>query len=148
MTFITAEIGINHNGSIEIAKKLIDVASSAGCDAVKFQKRNVEKVYSKKVLDTYRESMWGTTTREQKLGLEFSEKQYTSLNCSFNLGDKKEKVMKNIELTKKILNLSYKKIKFLNQIHSTNVELINNQNFITNICADGSITIDKNITDI
>ncbi len=80
MTFITAEIGINHNGSIEIAKKLIDVASSAGCDAVKFQKRNVEKVYLKKVLDTYRESMWGTTTREQKLGLEFSEKQYTKID--------------------------------------------------------------------
>ena len=80
MTFITAEIGINHNGSIEIAKKLIDVASSAGCDAVKFQKRNVEKVYTKKVLDTYRESMWGTTTREQKLGLEFSEKQYTKID--------------------------------------------------------------------
>ena len=80
MTFITAEIGINHNGSIEIAKKLIDVASSAGCDAVKFQKRNVEKVYLKKVLDTYRESMWGTTTREQKLGLEFSEKQYTEID--------------------------------------------------------------------
>ena len=80
MTFITAEIGINHNGSIEIAKKLIDVASSAGCDAVKFQKRNVEKVYSKKVLDTYRESMWGTTTRKQKLGLEFSEKQYTEID--------------------------------------------------------------------
>ena len=80
MTFITAEIGINHNGSIEIAKKLIDVASSAGCDAVKFQKRNVEKVYLKKVLDTYRESMWGTTTRKQKLGLEFSEKQYTEID--------------------------------------------------------------------
>tara|TARA_B100000745_G_scaffold300140_1_gene252940 strand:- start:806 stop:1639 length:834 start_codon:yes stop_codon:yes gene_type:complete len=80
LTFITAEIGINHNGSIEIAKKLIDVASSAGCDAVKFQKRNVEKVYLKKVLDTYRESMWGTTTREQKLGLEFSEKQYTKID--------------------------------------------------------------------
>ena len=80
MTFITAETGINHNGSIEIAKKLIDVASSAGCDAVKFQKRNVEKVYLKKVLDTYRESMWGTTTREQKLGLEFSEKQYTKID--------------------------------------------------------------------
>ena len=80
MTFITAEIGINHNGNIEIAKKLIDVASSAGCDAVKFQKRNVEKVYLKKVLDTYRESMWGTTTREQKLGLEFSEKQYTKID--------------------------------------------------------------------
>jgi N-acetylneuraminate synthase len=80
MTFITAEIGINHNGSIRIAKKLIDVASSAGCDAVKFQKRNVEKVYSKKVLDSDRESMWGTTTREQKFGLEFSEKQYSKID--------------------------------------------------------------------
>ena len=80
MTFITAEIGINHNGSVKIAKQLIDVASGAGCDAVKFQKRNVEKVYSKKVLDSYRESMWGTTTRDQKLGLEFSEKQYKEFN--------------------------------------------------------------------
>ena len=80
MTFITAEIGINHNGSVKIAKQLIDVASAAGCDAVKFQKRNVEKVYSKKVLDSYRESMWGTTTRAQKFGLEFSEKQYKEIN--------------------------------------------------------------------
>ena len=80
MTFITAEIGINHNGSMKIAKELIDVASTAGCDAVKFQKRNVEKVYSKKVLDSYRERMWGTTTREQKFGLEFSEKQYSEID--------------------------------------------------------------------
>ena len=80
MTFITAEIGINHNGSMKIAKELIDVASAAGCNAVKFQKRNVEKVYSKKVLDSYRESMWGTTTREQKFGLEFSEKQYSEID--------------------------------------------------------------------
>ena len=80
MTFITAEIGINHNGSIKLAKELIDIASTSGCDAVKFQKRNVEKVYSKKVLDSYRESMWGTTTREQKFGLEFSEEQYDEIN--------------------------------------------------------------------
>ena len=80
MTFITAEIGINHNGSMKIAKELIDIASAAGCNAVKFQKRNVEKVYSKKVLDSYRESMWGTTTREQKFGLEFSEKQYSEID--------------------------------------------------------------------
>ena len=80
MTFITAEIGINHNGNMKIVKELIDVASAAGCDAVKFQKRNVEKVYSKKVLDSYRESMWGTTTREQKFGLEFSEKQYSKID--------------------------------------------------------------------
>ena len=76
MVFITAEIGINHNGDIEIAKKLIDIAKNANCDAVKFQKRTVEKVYSKQVLDSPRESPWGTTTREQKLGLEFNEKEY------------------------------------------------------------------------
>ena len=80
MVFIVAEIGINHNGSMEIAKKLIDSAVLAGCDAVKFQKRTVEKVYSKKVLDSPRESQWGKTTRKQKLGLEFSYKQYETIN--------------------------------------------------------------------
>ena len=68
MVFITAEIGINHNGDIEIAKKLIDMAKICGCNAVKFQKRTVEKVYSKEVLDTRRESPWGTTTRDQNVG--------------------------------------------------------------------------------
>tara|TARA_B100001750_G_C15454801_1_gene570968 strand:+ start:478 stop:1314 length:837 start_codon:yes stop_codon:yes gene_type:complete len=76
LVFITAEIGINHNGDIGIAKKLIDIAVNAGCDAVKFQKRNVEKVYSKKRLDSPRESPWGTTQRDQKLGLELSMKEY------------------------------------------------------------------------
>ena len=76
MVFITAETGINHNGDIEIAKKLIDMAKESGCDAVKFQKRTVEKVYSKEVLDAPRESPWGTTTKEQKLGLEFNKKEY------------------------------------------------------------------------
>jgi len=76
MVFITAEIGINHNGDIQIVKKLIDIAKQAGCDAVKFQKRTIEKVYSKEVLDSPRESPWGTTTREQKLGLEFGKKEY------------------------------------------------------------------------
>ena len=74
--FITAEIGINHNGDIKIAKQLIDIAKDCGCDAVKFQKRTVEKVYSKNTLDSPRESPWGTTTREQKLGLEFGEEEY------------------------------------------------------------------------
>ena len=76
MVFIAAEIGINHNGDVEIAKKLIDIAVSSGCDAVKFQKRTVEKVYSKEVLDGPRESPWGTTQREQKEGLEFSISDY------------------------------------------------------------------------
>lgn len=80
MVFIVAEIGINHNGDINIAKKLIDMAKRTGCDAVKFQKRTIEKVYSKEILDTSRESPWGTTTREQKLGLEFNKKEYDIIN--------------------------------------------------------------------
>ena len=80
MVFFTAEIGINHNGDLEIAKKLIGVAVEAGCDAVKFQKRAIEKVYSKAVLDTPRESPWGKTTREQKLGLEFGKDEYDTID--------------------------------------------------------------------
>ncbi len=80
MVFITAEIGINHNGDIEIAKQLIDSAKNAGCDAVKFQKRTVEKVYSKEILDLPRNSPWGTTTREQKEGLEFGEEEYNIID--------------------------------------------------------------------
>lgn len=80
MTFVIAEIGINHNGDIKIAKKLIDIAVDVGCDAVKFQKRTVDLVYSKDVLDSARDSPWGTTQREQKLGLEFSEKEYKSID--------------------------------------------------------------------
>jgi len=84
MPFITAEIGINHNGDVEITKKLIDVAKFAGCDAVKFQKRTVDKVYSKEVLDSPRESPWGSTTRDQKMRLEFGKKEYDIINeyCS------------------------------------------------------------------
>ena len=80
MIFITAEIGINHNGDLKVAKKLIDVAVEAGCDAVKFQKRTIEKVYSKDVLDAPRESPWGKTTKEQKLGLEFEKDEYDTID--------------------------------------------------------------------
>ena len=78
--FIVAEIGINHNGDLELAKKLIDVAALAGCDAVKFQKRTVDKVYTKEYLDGYRESPWGTTQRAQKEGLEFGEEEYWEID--------------------------------------------------------------------
>lgn len=78
--YIVAEIGINHNGSLEIAKKLIDVAVLAGCQAVKFQKRTIEKVYSQEELDKPRESPWGTTNRQQKEGLEFSPIQYDEID--------------------------------------------------------------------
>lgn len=78
--FIIGEIGINHNGDIGIAKELIDWAALSGADAVKFQKRTVEKVYTKEELDRYRESPWGTTNREQKMGLEFGKEEYDEID--------------------------------------------------------------------
>jgi len=80
MVFITAEIGINHNGDINIAKKLIDSAVLAGCDAIKFQKRTVEKSYSKEILDSPRQSPWGKTVRDEKMHLEFGKKEYDVIN--------------------------------------------------------------------
>ena len=80
MVFITAEIGINHNGDLKIAKDLIDVAKDAGCNAVKFQKRTINEVYSQEILDSPRESPWGTTQREQKEGLEFGKEEYDSID--------------------------------------------------------------------
>lgn len=78
--YVIGEIGINHNGDLEIAKKLIDMAKVADCDAVKFQKRTIEIVYTKEVLDASRESPWGTTQREQKEGLEFGEAEYDEID--------------------------------------------------------------------
>jgi len=78
--FIIAEIGINHNGDLGIAKQLIDMAKDCGCDAVKFQKRTIDLVYDKNMLESYRESPWGTTQREQKEGLEFGQQEYDEIN--------------------------------------------------------------------
>lgn len=79
MVYVVAEIGINHNGSTETAQWLIDAAVQAGADAVKFQKRTISLVYTPEELAKPRQSPWGTTTREQKEGLEFSEDQYRLL---------------------------------------------------------------------
>jgi len=79
--FIIAEIGINHNGSVEIAKQLIDVAKDAGANAVKFQKRTIDLVYTKEMLDSPRQSPWGTTQRVQKEGLEFGIKEYNEIDA-------------------------------------------------------------------
>ena len=78
--FIIAEIGIDHNGDIEICKKLIDEAISAGCNAVKFQKRDLESVYTREFLESSRESPWGKTQYEQKKGLEFGEEEYQEID--------------------------------------------------------------------
>lgn len=79
--FIIAEIGINHNGDMGICKQLIDVASDCGCNAVKLQKRDIEVVYTKSLLDSPRESPWGTSQRDQKLGLEFSKSQFEEIDA-------------------------------------------------------------------
>jgi len=76
---IIAEIGINHNGDMNICKQLIDVAAESGANCVKFQKRDIDQVYTQYFLDSPRESQWGTSQREQKLGLEFSADEYQEI---------------------------------------------------------------------
>ena len=78
--FIVAEIGINHNGDMSICKELIDIASESGCNAVKLQKRDINKVYTQEFLDSPRESPWGVTQREQKSGLEFGMGEYKEID--------------------------------------------------------------------
>ena len=78
--YICAEIGINHNGDMSICKQLIDAACDSGCDAVKFQKRDLDQVYTQEFLDSPRESPWGTTQREQKAGLEFGLSEYQEID--------------------------------------------------------------------
>ena len=77
---VIGEIGINHNGDLRIAKQLIDMAKNAGCDAVKFQKRTVEIVYPPELLDSPRQSPWGTTQRDQKMRLEFGKSEYDEID--------------------------------------------------------------------
>lgn len=78
--FIIAEIGINHNGDLELAKQMIETAKKCGVDAVKFQKRDINVVYSKEILSQKRESPWGNTQYDQKKGLEFGQREYDDIN--------------------------------------------------------------------
>lgn len=78
--FIIAEIGINHNGSLLLAKKMIDIAVTTGCDAVKFQKRTVDVVYSKEELARERKSIFGNTNGDLKRGLEFGKEEYNEID--------------------------------------------------------------------
>ena len=112
--YIIAEIGINHNGSMRHAENLIEQAYEAKCNAVKFQKRDIESVYTQEELERYRESPWGTTNREQKEGLEFSIEEYQQLySYTKKLGmdfivscwDKK-----SIKLIEDNLNVDYHKV--------------------------------------
>ena len=81
MTFVIAELGTNHMGDIETAKKIIDVAANAGCNAVKLQKKNVEKIYTKEFLDSPLDSPWGTTQREMRLHREFSDNEFKGIDA-------------------------------------------------------------------
>jgi len=81
---IVADIGINHNGDVDLAKQMICMAKQAGCDYVKFQKRTVGLVYTQEELDKPRESPWGTTNRHQKEGLEFTEAEYVDIDAFCN----------------------------------------------------------------
>lgn len=85
--FVIAEIGINHNGNIVLAKELIDAAVRCGCDAVKFQKRDIYTVYTKNFLSEPRESPWGTTQLDQKKGLEFDYESYLEIDKYCKLKD-------------------------------------------------------------
>src|SRR3990167_6376641 len=80
-TFVVAEIGINHNGDVELAERLIDVAVEAGCDAVKFQKRTVDAVYTSEELARPRENPFGPTNGDLKRGLEFGKKEYRKIDA-------------------------------------------------------------------
>ncbi len=79
--FVIAEIGINHNGDLDIAMKLIDAAVEVGCSAVKFQKRTVDKVYTAEELAKPRENPFGKTNGDLKRGLEFGEQEYRIISA-------------------------------------------------------------------
>ena len=132
--FFIAEIGINHNGDLSVAKSLIDNAKEAGFDAVKFQKRDIETVYSKEILDTPRESPWGTTTREQKLGLEFDKNDYDEIDSYCKEKDIKWFAsawdLKSLEFLDQY-NLKYQKIASA---------MIVDRNFLKQVAKRGSYT--------
>jgi len=128
--FIIAEVGINHNGNIEIAKKLIKGAKDAGADAVKFQKRRISKVYSEDYLKQPRKSPWGTTQREQKEGLEFDKVEYDIINAFCKITEidwfASPWDMDSVEFLKQY-NLKYNKIPSPLLTHKKLVQAIANQ---------------------
>ena len=135
-TYIIAEIGINHNGDINLAKELIVGAYKSGCDAVKFQKRTIDEVYNKEDLDRPRDSPWGSTNREQKEGLEFSVEQYKELH-RFTKKMQLDFIvscwdLKSVDLIEKHIEVDYHKVAsalatnkaFLSRLNETNKPVI------------------------
>ena len=156
-SYIIAEIGINHNGDINLAKELINIAKSSGCNAVKFQKRDINSVYTKEELDAYRESPWGTTNREQKLGLEFSIEQYKELEL-FSKNLELDFIvscwdLNSLELIENNCDVKYHKVasalltdkNFLEALNKTNKPVILSTGMSTNEEIDGAMSILKNV---
>jgi len=155
MSYVIAEIGINHNGDIDLAKELIDMAEESGCDAVKFQKRDIDSVYSEDELNKYRESPWGTTTREQKHGIEFNIVQYKELE---EYADERGLDfivscwdLKSIDLIENNLNVDYHKVasalatnkEFLQKLNKTKKPVI----LSTGMCSQEQISAAINLLD-
>ena len=156
MTYVIAEIGINHNGDIDLAKELIDMAHDSGCDAVKFQKRDIESVYSEEELNKYRESPWGTLTREQKHGIEFDIVQYKELE---KYTDEKGLDfivscwdLNSLQEVEDNLNVNYHKVasamatdkEFLEKLHYTGKSIILSTGMCTDEQVDAALKILKN----
>ena len=157
MTYIISEIGINHNGDIELAKELILKSKKSGCDAVKFQKRDIESVYTKEELDTPRESPFGTTTREQKEGIEFSIEQYKELE-KFSKEQGLEFIVScwdkvSLDLVEEHLDLKYHKVAsalatdktFLQKLNDTKKPIILSVGMCTQEEVDAAVDILDNV---
>ena len=157
MIYIIAEIGINHNGDINLAKELIQTAADSGCNAVKFQKRTIDKVYTKEELDADRQSPWGTTNRQQKEGLEFSMEEYITLekyakqyNLDFIVSCWD---MDSIDDIESHLNVKYHKVasalatdkKFLQKLNKTGKPIILSVGMMTEEEIESAINILDNI---
>lgn len=153
--YVISEIGINHNGDIDLAKELITMSADAGADAVKFQKRTIELVYTPEELDKYRESPWGTTNRQQKEGLEFSIEQYKELQ-EFSTSKGLDFIVScwdtaSVDLVEKNLNVRYHKIasalatdkKFLQKLNETKKPVI----LSTGMCTEEQISAALKILD-
>ena len=157
MTYIISEIGINHNGDIELAKELILKSKKSGCDAVKFQKRDIESVYTKEELDTPRESPFGTRTREQKEGIEFSIEQYKELE-KFSKEQGLEFIVScwdkvSLDLVEEHLDVKYHKVAsalatdktFLQKLNDTNKPIILSVGMCTQEEVDAAVDILDNV---
>ena len=133
--YVVAEIGINHNGSMDLAKKMIDIAKQSGCDAVKFQKRDLELVYGKNFLNELRDSPWGTTQGDQKRKLEFGYDEYQELH----------KYSKNLNLDFSASAWDEKSLEFLDKLNidfqKVASALVTNKDFLVKVAERNKITL-------